>query len=363
MNEIDGSWKEETSPSLKPAQVSSNSQVPKAINLALQGGGAHGAFTWGVLERLLEDDRVTIEGICGTSAGAMNGAMVAYGMMKGGRDGARAALETFWRKISDRALLSPLKPTWFDRMTGRGNMDYSPPYLAFDVLSRLWSPYQTNITGLNPLHDVLSNVVDFNQLRQCESPKLFVCATNVRTGKIKVFQPDEISVDALLASACLPFMFPAVEVDGEHYWDGGFMGNPAIFPLIYHCKSSDIVIVQINPIGCSRLPKTGREILNRMNEISFNSSLMREMRALAFVTKLLQEGAIPNAGRLRRIHVHLIGDEEVMTELGVSSKLNAEWEFLSYLRDVGRLRANAWLKNNFDKLGVESSIDVYEMSL
>ncbi|MFQ5657451.1 MAG: patatin-like phospholipase family protein, partial [Candidatus Methylomirabilales bacterium] len=185
-----------------------------------------------MLERLLEDDRLRIEGICGTSAGAMNGAMVAYGMMNGGREGARALLETFWRKISERALFSPLKPTWLDRMLGRGNMDYSPPYLMFDVLSRLYAPYQLNITGLNPLHDVLCEVVDFTRLRQCESPKLFVCATNVRTGKIKVFQPGEVSVDALLASACLPFMFPAVEIDGEHYWDGGFMGNPAIFPLI-----------------------------------------------------------------------------------------------------------------------------------
>lgn len=345
------------------APAPGSSKAKKAINLALQGGGAHGAFTWGVLDRFLEDDRITVEGICGTSAGALNGAVVAYGMMNGGRDSARATLETFWRKISERALLSPLKPTWLDRMVGRGNMDYSPAYLMFDIMSRLWSPYQLNITGLNPLRDVLCEVVDFNRLRQCKSPKLFVCATNVRTGKIKVFQPDEISADALLASACLPFMLPAVEVNGEHYWDGGFMGNPAIFPLIYHCETSDVVVVQINPIGCSRLPKTGREILNRMNEISFNSSLMREMRALAFVTKLLEEGAIPNAGRLRKIHVHWIGDEEVMTELGVSSKLNAEWEFLSYLRDVGRLRANAWLKNNFDKLGVQSSIDVYKMSL
>ncbi len=353
--------KKKPSPTPKTARASAASQITKAINLALQGGGAHGAFTWGALDRLLEDDRLIIDGICGTSAGAMNGALVAYGMMNGGREGARAMLETFWRKISERARFSLMKPTWLDRMVGRRNLDQSPAYLMFDMLSRLWSPYQLNITGLNPLREVLCEVVDFNRLRQCKSPKLFVCATNVRTGKIKVFQPGEVGVDALLASACLPFMFRAVEIDGEHYWDGGFTANPAIFPLIYHCESSDVVMIQINPMNSSRLPRTGREILNRMNEISFNSSLMREMRAVAFVTKLLEDGAICNAAGLRKIHVHLIGDEDLITKLGVSSKLNADWAFLSNLRDVGRMRTDAWLEANFDKLGVESSIDVDNM--
>ncbi|MBM3573334.1 MAG: patatin-like phospholipase family protein, partial [Alphaproteobacteria bacterium] len=220
----------------------------KVINLALQGGGAHGAFTWGVLDRLLEDDRIAIEGISATSAGAMNAVVLAHGMMDGGRPGARAALDLFWRKISEAAQMSPLQPTWLDRLIGSKNLEYSPAYLAFDLMSRMLSPYQFNPLNVNPLSDVLDSVVDFERLHQCDQVQLYISATNVQTGKVRVFDNKEMSLQAVLASACLPFMFQTVEIDGEYFWDGGYMGNPAIFPLIYHCQSRDVVIVQINPM-------------------------------------------------------------------------------------------------------------------
>ena len=330
----------------------------RAINLALQGGGAHGAFTWGVLDRLLEDERIVIEGISATSAGAMNATVTAYGISEGGRAGARQALTNFWRRVSHAADLSPLQPTWLDRMLGNKSLDNSPAYLVMDMLTRLLSPYQLNPTNYNPLREVLSQVVDFDALRPHFCPvKLYLSATNVRTGKVKVFGNDEITADAVLASGCLPFLFQAVEIDGEAYWDGGYMGNPAIYPLIYHCESRDVVIVHINPMERKELPRSAPDILNRINEISFNSSLMREMRAIHFVTDLI-DGDMVKSDALKKMNIHSISAEEEMSKLSVASKLNADWGFLCELRDTGRATVEAWLIRNFERLGKESTIDI-----
>ena len=329
----------------------------KRINLALQGGGAHGAYTWGVLDRLLEDDRLEIEGISGTSAGAMNAAVLAYGHGEGGRAGARAALDRFWRAINKACELSPLRPMPWDRWISGWRVDRSPGYIAFDFLSRLFSPYELNPFNLNPLRDVLESVIDFDKLRQHVDVKLYISATNVKTGKVRVFECGEISPDVLLASACLPLMFQAVEIDGTPYWDGGYMGNPSLFPLIYNCESKDVVIVQVNPLGCDEVPTSAREILDRVNEISFNSTLMREMRAVAFVTDLLDSGQLSDA-KYKRMLVHWIDAEAEMKGLGASSKLNTDWEFLRHLKDIGRRTADVWLAQNYDSVGRASTVDI-----
>ena len=339
------------------ARSVANRATTKTINLALQGGGAHGAFAWGVLDRLLEDERIAFEGLSATSAGAMNAVTLAYGMTLGGREGARKALTQFWRRVAHAGMISPLQPTWAERLSHNHSLENSPAFVWFDLVSRLYSPYQFNPLNYNPLRQVLEQTVDFERLRQDSKLKLFLSATNVRTGKVKVFGNDELSVDAVLASACLPFMFQAVNIDGESYWDGGYMGNPAIYPLIYRCESRDVVVVHINPIERMETPTTARDILNRINEISFNSSLMREMRAIAFVTKLIDDGVVEE-GQMKRMLIHAIEAQDFMRDLGVSSKLNADWEFLTHLRDVGRERADQWLETNFEAINAHTSVDL-----
>lgn len=334
----------------------------KRINLALQGGGAHGAFTWGVLDRLLEDPRIEIEGICGTSAGAMNAAALAQGYTDGGPPRARACLDRFWHTIADVGRFSPIQRGPLDRLMGNWRMDTSPTYAAFDLFTRTLSPYQFNPHNINPLRDFLEAAIDFQAVRACRQLKLFACATNVRTGKIKVFTNEELGAEVVLASACLPFLFQAVEIDGEHYWDGGYMGNPAIFPLIYNCESPDVVIVQINPLSRETVPTTAREILDRVNEISFNSSLMREMRAVHFVTKLIDEGRLDRE-RYKRMNIHMIEADDELKPLGASSKLNAERDFLEHLKGVGRAACAAWLEASFERIGVDSTIDLAETYL
>jgi NTE family protein len=329
----------------------------KTINLALQGGGAHGAFAWGVLDRLLEEPRIAFDGVSATSAGAMNATVLAYGLALGGREGARKALAAFWRRIAHVGLWSPLQPSLIDRALHNHRLDWSPVFLVFDLLSRVLSPYELNPMGLNPLRQVLEQSVDFERLRTRCPIRLFLSATNVRTGKVKVFETREITADAVMASACLPFLFQAVEIDGEAYWDGGYMGNPAIFPLIYHCDSRDVVIVHINPMTRSELPRSASEIMNRINEISFNSSLMREMRAIAFVTELIDQGRLADAG-MKRMLIHAITAEEVMQGLSVTSKLNADWEFLTHLFEDGRAHAGRWLEANLERLGRDSTVDL-----
>jgi NTE family protein len=329
----------------------------KSVNLALQGGGAHGAFAWGALDRLLEEEGLAIEGISATSAGAMNAVVLAYGLTVGGRQGARQALDAFWRGIAQAALFSPLQPSPWDRFFGNYGLEMSAVFPLFDALTRIVSPYQSNPLNYNPLRQVLESSIDFAELRRRSAVKLFLSATNVRTGKVRVFRSEEISADAVLASACLPFLFQSVEIDGEHYWDGGYMGNPAVFPLIYECDCADVVVVHINPIHRPDVPTTAPEIMNRINEISFNSSLMREMRAVNFVSRLIDDGKV-SPGSLRRMLIHGIAADDLMSTLGVASKLNADWDFLLRLRDTGRERTEQWLAAHFDRVGAESTVDL-----
>jgi NTE family protein len=331
----------------------------KILNLALQGGGAHGAFTWGVLDRLLEEPRLDFEGVVATSAGAMNAAVMAYGLVEGGRQGAKRALANFWRRVSHAAAFSPLQPTVFDHLTGNRSLENSPPYVFFDLMTRLMSPYQFNPFDINPLRRVLQQSMDFEAVRSTKCKlKLNICATNIRTGKVKVFSNDEVSCEAVMASACLPFLFRAVEIGEDAYWDGGYMGNPAIFPIIYGCESPDVLIVHINPIVRPDLPRTATEILNRINEISFNSSLMREMRAIDFVTRLIDSGSVTELD-LKRMLIHAISADDIMVQLGVASKLNGDWSFLTSLRDAGRERADAWLAKHFESIGRQSTADIH----
>jgi NTE family protein len=333
---------------------------PRHISLALQGGGAHGAFTWGALDRLLEDERIVIEAVSGTSAGAMNAAALAAGYAEGGREGARRALDRFWISASEYAAFSPFQRTLIDRLLGRWNLDHSPGYLWFNLLGRLFSPYQTNPLNHHPLREILAGQIDIEAVRACRALRVFVTATNVRTGRPRVFGQDDLSLDALLASACLPHLYQAVEIDGDPYWDGGYMGNPAIWPLIYGCATADVVLVQINPLVREGVPRTALEIDNRMNEIAFNASLMHEMRAIAFVQRLLEQDALkePFAARYKNMRIHMIGDEEGMKALGVTSKSNAERGFLEHLKAAGRACAGRWLEATFDDLGIRSSVDV-----
>src|SRR5277367_986966 len=335
----------------------------RTINLALQGGGAHGAFTWGVLDRLLDEKDLAFEGLSATSAGAMNAAAFAYGLSVDGREGARKALAGYWKRVSDAARLGPLQPTPFDRMLGDHKLSWTPIFSVIGFVTRMLSPYQFNPTNYNPLRNVVEPSIDFEVLRRPDCPvKLFLSATNVRTGKVKIFSGTEISVDAVMASACLPTMFHAVEIDGEAYWDGGYMGNPAIFPLIYGCDSADIVIVHINPLFRAEVPRSADDILNRINAISFNSSLMREMRAVSFVTRLVTQKRVVDGG-LKHVLVHSISDDGFMSALAPTSKYNADWDFLIFLRDQGRKCADDWLAKNFVKLGVESSMDAEKIYL
>ena len=333
---------------------------PKPINLALQGGGAHGAFTWGVLDCMLEDGRVAIEAISGTSAGAMNAVVMAYGLSQGGVDGARGALSRFWHAVSDAARFSPVRRSPIDVFMGNWTLDSSPGYLAMDLLGRISSPYQLNPLNINPLADILREHVDFTQLRSCDPMKLMVSATNVETGRVKVFHCHELTAEMVMASACLPFLFQAVEIDGVPYWDGGYMGNPVLFPFYGNSHSPDIVIVQINPVERRGTPRTAREILDRVNEITFNASLLKELRSVDFVRRLLDEGALDEQ-RYRRMHIHLIEDDEVLTELGASSKLNAERAFLEHLFDLGRDAARRWLDRHYEALGKRSTVDTRAM--
>lgn len=334
----------------------------RVVSFALQGGGAHGAFGWGVLDRLLEDGRIDIEGISGTSAGSMNAVVLAYGLIDG-RDAARQALYDFWKAISDAGeRYSPLKP--FPWETFLYGPKFKHPPLAshfFKALTHNFSPYQLNPGNFNSLREVIESEVDFDRLGKRSAVKLFLAATNVRTGKVKVFGQDEsITSDMVLASACLPQLFHAVEIEGEHYWDGGWMGNPVLYPLFYHTQSRDVVIVHINPIERTELPTTAEEISNRINEISFNASLIKELRAVFFVQKLMDEGWIKDEfkHKMKYVLMHSIRSDTAMSDLSVSSKLSSDWEFLSMLRDRGRAFASAWLEANFEHLGVRSSVDL-----
>jgi NTE family protein len=329
-------------------------QEPILIDLALQGGGSHGAFTWGVLDRLLEEPRFHIAAISGTSAGAMNAAVLADGWIDGGAGGAQAALEKYWRTVSRAAALSPLQRSPLDRLMGRWSLDTSPAYVAMDLMTRLLSPYDLNPLAFNPLRNILDESIDFERLAT-SSIKLFVTATRVRTGRGRIFRNGEITADVLLASACLPTMFRAVEIEGEAYWDGGYAGNPTITPLVRESDAHDTLLVQINPTDRPEIPRSAAEILNRLNEISFNSPLAKEMRMIA----LLREVADPGHGegeRWAQMRMHRI-KSDMLAEFGASSKLNAEWAFVSKLRDEGRRAASEFLAAHGEDVGKRSTAD------
>jgi len=328
---------------------------PVLIDLALQGGGSHGAFTWGVLDRLLEEPWLRIEAISGTSAGAMNAAVLAHGWAQGGATGAKEALDSYWRRVARAAAFSPLQRSPLDRLLGRWSLDNSPAYLAFDMMTRVFSPYHLNPLDLNPLRTILAESIDFDQLTR-SSIKLFITATSVRTGRGRIFRNSEISADVLLASACLPTMFQAIEIDGEYYWDGGYAGNPTITPLVRESDAHDSILVQINPRERTEIPRTANEVLDRLNEISFNSPLMKELRMIALLRQVAEPGHGEGA-RWAGMRVHRIWTDK-LAEFGASSKLNAEWEFVAMLKEEGRHSADRFLAAHADDLGKQSTADL-----
>jgi NTE family protein len=333
--------------------------MSKVVNLALQGGGSHGAFTWGVLDRLLEEEALHFEAITGTSAGAVNAIVLADGFSVGGRDGARVALRGYWQRVSDLWSRGPFK---FKHPLIAGNSDFglenSPGFRFIEPMTHFASPYQLNPLNFNPLRDMLAEVIDFERVRRQTAFKLFICATDVQTAKVKIFTGKELRVDHLLASTCLPLLMQTVEIDGAYYWDGMYSGNPAIYPLIYECQSCDVLLVHITPAERPGVPTTSPAIMNRMQEISSNTSLIREMRMISSYNKLIEQGRM---GGGKRMLMHVIEAQEFIRAFSWSSRLNADWDFLEHLYNMGRARADQWLKANFDRIGTESTVDLDSM--
>ncbi len=336
-------------------------KTAKPINLALQGGGNHGAFTWGVLDYLLEERLFRIDGVSATSAGAMNAVALASGWAQDGYDGARACLERFWKEVcASGSLTRPFEGTpmdlWVEMMGGEGGLAFT----LFDVVSRLVSPYDFNPFNFNPLRQILEASVDFEALRACDDIRLFISATHVATGTVKIFNNAEVTPDVVMASACLPYLMQAVKIDGEAFWDGGFMGNPALFPIFYECDCADTLIVHINPLVRPNEPRSASDILNRVNEITFNAALLKEFRAIAFVQHLLAQGMIKDEYRdlLKDVRLHSLRADELTCELSVASKFRTDWAFLSKLKAEGRKTAAAWARENAELVGVRSSVDI-----
>ncbi len=341
----------------------SASKARRPISLALQGGGAHGALTWGVLDHLIEDGRCDIQAITATSAGAMNAVAYASGLAEGGPDGARETLERFWRGISTRSapLAFSAAPPGLNGLEAFNPFQAFTPFNLMSALTSVASPYDLNPFDYNPLKDVVQTIVDFDAVR--EAPvELHVAATNVQTGRSSIFSGEDVTLEATLASACLPQTFKAVEIDGEAYWDGGYMGNPSLYPLIYSGAPQDFLLVTLNPLYRAGIPKTAGAIQDRLNEISFNSALIGELRAIAFVQRLLDEDWLADRARkrYRRLFVHVISGGAVLCDLSLETKYDTRWTFLTDMRDRGRALAAEWLEANFDKIGKCSSIDLRE---
>jgi NTE family protein len=340
---------------MKTAPPAESGREAVLVDLALQGGGSHGAFTWGVLDRLLEESWLRIDGISGTSAGAMNAVVLVDGYEKGGPEGARAALEEFWRRVSHSARFSPIRRSPMDVLLGRWSLDNSPFFLAFDMAARVFSPYDLNPRGANPLRDILAECVDFERAAKSKI-RLFVTATNVRTGRGRVFRNNELTPDVLLASACLPTLFQAIEIDGEAYWDGGYSGNPTITPLVRECTSHDTLLVAVNPVERQGTPRSARDILDRLNEVSFNATLLKELRMIALLRQVADVGK--GEGALwAGMRIHLISSA-VLDKLGASSKFNAEWDFLTMLKVEGRRCAEDFLAKHGGNVGKQSTINL-----
>ena len=342
----------------KPAGATQTSGGPppvKRINVALQGGGAHGAFSWGVLDRLLEDERIEIEAISGTSAGAMNAVVAAEGLAEGGRVRARAQLGEFWKAVADAlAQSSALSNPWAGFFPSWLN-DMNPALSAYQAMANTASPYQFNPLDYNPLRDIVQSEVDFDRVHQCQSMKLFIAATNVVTGHVEVFTGTDITLDSVMASACLPTLYNAVEINGVPYWDGGYVGNPVLTPFLTECATQDLLIVQINPQHRLGTPRSSQQILDRLNEITFNASLVREIEAIQFVNWHLRNGGLKNAG-YREVFMHRIGGGAVAESWTAATKLSASWEFLQHLFDQGRVEADGWLSSHFDAIGVRDTM-------
>jgi len=327
----------------------------KMVNLALQGGGAHGAFTWGVLDRLLEDGRLVFDGLSGTSAGAMNAVSLAEGMRKGGVKGAREQLAKFWRGASLDGGLAPVQRDVVEGMVNFWNA--TPIATIFQQAAGMLSPAEMNPLNINPLRNVLAGQVDFAALRASDHLKLFIAATNVETGKVRVFHRPELTIDMVMASACLPTIFRAVEIDGVPYWDGGYMGNPVLFPFFYETDTTDVVLIQINPIERKGTPTTVAEILARIDEITFNASLLQEFRAIDFVARLKADGRLEGTN-YKSIRLHVIEAQDELNKFGAASKVRSDYDFFVQLRDIGRKAAQKFLDSHFDSIGVCATLDV-----
>ena len=329
----------------------------KTVNLALQGGGSHGAYTWGVLDALIANERIEIGAISGASAGAMNAVIYASGLMENGRDGARSKLHDFWLSVSSEGSLSPAQRRLFDAWLRAWGSAFPHVGAMWEALSQYASPYDFNPLDINPLRDHLVGMVDFEALRRKNDLPLFIGATNVHTGKGEIFRRDILTVEHVLASACLPSLFQAVVIDGVPYWDGGFGGNPALWPLFYETTCRDQIIVQLNPIERDQTPHTAQEIVDRVNEITFNAGLLAELRAADFVARLIDRGAL-RGDEYRRELLHRIGGEGALESFGAASKLDVSWSFLTTLRDLGREACEAWLARHYDSIGARSTLDL-----
>jgi NTE family protein len=333
----------------------------KRINLALQGGGAHGAFTWGVLEQLLADERIAVDGISGTSAGAVNAVMLADGLIAGGREEAQKRLADFWRAASSTGGLPASQREVLQRLMSFTPLEGTPVQAWFDTVSRYFSPYDINPLNINPLKDLIERFVDFDRLRAAEDLQLFISATNVQTGRVRIFRREKVTADAVMASACLPALFRAVEIDGVPYWDGGYLGNPVIFPFFNSTSTEDVLVVQINPLVRPETPTSSSEILNRINEITFNAPLIDEYRSIDFVTRLIDQGAVPRGtgpGQFRRINVHRIVLDRFGSHFDAVSKLSIDYDFFEMLHTSGKRATRRFLDEHFDDIGVKSTVDL-----
>lgn len=334
-----------------------DSDAPRKINLALQGGGAHGAFTWGVLDHLLADGRLEIAGLSGASAGALNAVMVADGLARGGRDEARRRLGEFWRATSAGGDLPALQRAVTDRLFSMMPFATTPIQNWLEAMSRYFSPYELNPLNINPLKDLIARFVDFDAVRAGGVP-VFVAATNVHTGRLRIFSGDSLSADAVMASAALPLMFRAVEIDGVPYWDGGYMGNPAIFPFLHETDADDVLVVQINPVSRATTPRTSAEIVNRLNEITFNSALIAELRNMDFANRLIADGHAPGQGPYRELHIHRIHLGGLGERLTAASQLKTDFDFFKLLHRAGQRAARGFLDRHFDDIGRRSTLDL-----
>jgi len=360
-------------------------EAPRTLNLGLQGGGAHGAYSWGVLDALLEDGRFSFDGISGTSAGAMNAVVLADGLMKGGKEGAREALTSFWYDIAHSVPMEFSRP-----VPGSKGIALLPTTKILMNWTQYFSPYQLNPLNFNPLKKLLEDKIDFESLRQESPVRLFLAATNARTGKLRLFRTPEITPDTLLASACLPILHQSVVIDGEPYWDGGYSANPAVFPLFNECESRDILLVMLAPSVYGEVPRTAEEIRARTLEFAFNTSLLREMLLFAHVlnyshdhaaqthTEGKGKGWIGNHGLLRILgrspkemaelpslerqmletRFHLIEAEDLLRQFGSATKIAADWPFLKELHDIGYGEAQKWLTTYGNQVGKKTSFDL-----